>query len=155
MNFHSLLSPSFSNQVHREENFNLEFNWNEIESTKYMDKRLWFVDIVNFKQCFLKTSETAMCQSKQAMFSFNKRSALNLIISPATKSTATLQAERNWCASMRTTDLSWSSLSFSTEINGIKGHFLCKCSNGKFLFLLKQTNLLYRMSQIKTTSIST
>lgn len=87
MNSHSLRSPSFSNQVHREENFNR----NESESIKYTDKRLWLVDIVNFKQCFLKTSKTAMCQSKQVMFSFNKWSALNLIISPSTKSTVTLQ----------------------------------------------------------------
>lgn len=38
MNFLPLISLSFSNQVHREGNFNLDFILNENESIKCMDK---------------------------------------------------------------------------------------------------------------------
>lgn len=95
------------------------------------------------------------------MFSFNKWSALNLITIPATKSMVSLQVERNRCV-LQLEPLTFSEAypCFSTEINGIKGHSAQLLEWHSFPRQrqipppLKQTNLLYRMSKIRTTSIS-
>lgn len=57
------------------------------------------------------------------MFSFNKWSALNLIIIPATESAVPLQAERSGCVlQLEPLTSSEAYPCFSAEINGIQGH---------------------------------